>query len=443
MKRIAKEFSKHSISIENNFDGSSIRPLKEKHFRMKRLVYILTIVLISLSGTISAQEVLNQYLQVAAENNPALKAQFSEYMAALETVPQVGALPDPTFAFSYFIQPIETRLGPQQAKISASQMFPWFGTLSARDNSVEAIAKAKFEMFEEAKSKLFYDVKATYYNLYFTEKAIGITLENIKILSSFKGLANIKVESGLASAVNAYRVEMEINDLENQLALLRDNSNVLKVKFNSLLNMDEASSIQIENLSGVTMFSKQIELDSIMSNNNALNSFDFQLEGLEYRKKSASKEGLPQFSIGLEYAFVGEGGSTASNAGQDAFIFPKIGLTIPLYRSKYKAKVQEVVYLQEAKSLEKSDKKNTLTVLFESVWKDYQDANRRYSLYQTQTELAKKSLSILESNYATNNIEFEEILRMERKLLKYALELQKATADKQAAVAFIQYLQGK
>ena len=411
---------------------------------MKKIVIIMTIALITLSGKLSAQEVINQYLQTAAENNPGLKVKFNEYMASLERVPQVGALPDPTVAFGYFIQPIETRLGPQQAKISASQMFPWFGTLSARENSVEALAKAKYELFEEAKSKLFYDVKATYYNLFFTEKSIGITLENIEILSSFKSLANIKVESGSASAVDAYRVEMEINDLENQLALLRDNSTVLKVKFNKLLNVDEATTIQIaDELLSENLISKQAEMDSIMANNNALSSFDYQLEGLEYRKTSASKEGLPQFSIGLEYALIGEGNSTASNAGQDAFVFPKIGLTIPLYRSKYKAKVQEVVYLQEAKSFEKSDKQNTLTVLFESVWKDYQDANRRLSLYQEQTELAQKSLSILESNYATNNMDFEEILRMERKLLKYSLELQKATADKEAAVAFIQYLQGK
>jgi outer membrane protein TolC len=404
----------------------------------------MTIALITLSGKLSAQEVLNQYLKTAAENNPGLKVKFNEYMASLERVPQVGALPDPTVAFGYFIQPIETRLGPQQAKISASQMFPWFGTLSARENSVEALAKAKYELFEEAKSKLFYDVKATYYNLFFTEKAIGITLENIEILSSFKSLANIKVEAGTASAVDAYRVEMEINDLENQLALLRDNSIVLKVKFNKLLNVDEATIIQIaDELLGENLISKQAEMDSIMANNNALISFDYQIEGLEYRKTSASKEGLPQFSIGLEYALIGEGNSTASNAGQDAFVFPKVGLTIPLYRSKYKAKVQEVVYLQEAKSFEKSDKQNTLTVLFESVWKDYQDANRRFLLYQEQTELAQKSLSILESNYATNNMDFEDILRMERKLLKYSLELQKATSDKEAAIAFIQYLQGK
>ncbi|MCW3805714.1 TolC family protein [Plebeiibacterium marinum] len=408
---------------------------------MKTTLKILTLFICT---SAFAQEHLTNYLETAAQNNPALKAQFNEYMAALERVPQVGALPDPTVAFGYFVQPIETRLGPQQAKISASQMFPWFGTLSARENSVEALAKAKYELFEETKSKLFYDVKATYYNLFFTEKAIGITLENNEILSSFKNLANIKVESGLASAVDAYRVEMEINDLENHLALLRDNSTVLRVKFNNLLNVDDATVIQITTeLSESILLSKQTELDSIMANNNALSSFDYQLEGLEYRKKSATKEGLPQFSVGLEYAFIGEGISTTSNAGQDAFVFPTVGISIPLYRSKYKAKVQEVIYLQEAKSFEKSDKQNTLTVLFESIWKDYQDANRRFSLYQEQTELAQKSLSILESNYATNNIDFVEILRMERKLLKYELEMHKAVADREAAVAFIEYMQGK
>ena len=383
-------------------------------------------------------------MQTAAQNNPALKAKFNEYMASLEKVPQVGALPDPNIAFGYFIQPVETRVGPQQVKISASQMFPWFGTLSARENSAESLAKANYELFEEAKSKLFYDVKATYYNLFFTEKAIDITLDNIEILASFKRLANIKVESGSASAADAYRIEMEINDLENQLALLRDNSNLLKVKFNKLLNVDEPFNIRIEeNLPGEELLSREKEMDSILVNNHALASFNHQLEELEHSEKSASKERLPQFSVGLEYAVTGKGNSTVNNAGQDAFVFPMVGITIPLYQKKYKAKVQEVVYLHEAKNFEKLNKENTLTVLFESVWNDYLDAGRRLELYRTQTGLAQKSLSILESNYTTNNMNFEELLRMERKLLKYDLELQKAAVDKEVAVAFIQYLKGR
>ena len=411
---------------------------------MKKIIYILSFLMLALTANVYAQNELNPYLETAAANNPGLKVKFNEYMAALEKVPQVGALPDPTVAFGYFIQPVETRVGPQQAKISASQMFPWFGTLSSRENSVEALAKAKYEIFKEAKSKLFYDVKSTYYNLYFIHQAIDITNKNIDILASFKGLANIKVESGSASSVNAYRVQMEINDLENQLALLKDNAQVLSVKFNSFLNVDVNSNVQIaEKLTEVSLLDKRSALDSVLINNNTLAAFDYQIEDLQYQQKTASKEGLPQFNIGFDYTFIGEGSSTASNAGQDAFMFPKVGITVPLYRKKYKAKVQEVIYLQEAKTNEKFDKENTLTVLFESVWKDYQDALRRTSLYQEQEELAEKSLSILESEYATSNMNFEEILRMERKLLKYALEMQKATADKEAAVAFIQYLQGQ
>ena len=229
-----------------------------------------------------------------------------------------------------------------------------------------------------------------------------------------------------------------------QLALLKDNVLVLSVKFNTYLNIDTNTSIDIvDELTDQILFNKSSELDSVLVNNNALSAFDYQIEELQHRKKLASKEGLPQFNIGIDYTFIGEGSSTASNAGRDAFMFPKVGITIPLYRKKYKAKVQEVIYLQEAKINEKSTKENTLTVLFESVWKDYKDAIRRTTLYHEQEGLAEKSLAILESEYATNNANFEEILRMERQLLKYALEKQKASSDKEAAVAFIQYLQGK
>ncbi len=409
---------------------------------MKTIVYIIAILTYVFVGNAFSQDVLNKYLETAAENNPGLKSKFNEYHAALQKVPQVGTLPDPAIAFGYFIQPAETKVGPQQAKISLSQMFPWFGTLNAFENSAESVAKAKYELFEEAKSKLFYDVKSTYYNLFFTQKAINITNDNIKILESFKDLANIKVESGTASAVDALRILMEINDLENQLALLKDNILVLKTKFNNLLNVNNNEPVSIVDtlISNDIVIGKNSILDSIALNNNILASFDFQIESLQYREKAASKTGLPKFSIGVDYTFVGDGGNTIENSGQDILMFPKIGITVPLYRKKYKAMVQEVIYLQQAKTEEKLDKENMLETIFEATWKDYNDASRRINLYKKQTDLATKSMSILESEYSTDGKNFEEILRMERKLLKYALELQKAISDKEAAKAFIDYL---
>jgi cobalt-zinc-cadmium efflux system outer membrane protein len=92
---------------------------------MNKIKYILGLFFMLISFTLSAQHDLDVYLQSAAENNPGLKAKFKEYMAALEVIPQVGALPDPTLALGYFISPVETRVGPQRLKISAAQMFPW------------------------------------------------------------------------------------------------------------------------------------------------------------------------------------------------------------------------------------------------------------------------------------------------------------------------------
>ena len=407
---------------------------------MKAIKFIIGFLFILIYQSAGAQDILNNYLEAAAKNNPAVKAKFSEYMASLEIVPQVGKLPDPQMALGYFIQPVEIRLGPQRFKFSLSQMFPWFGTLEAKENSAIQMAKAKYEIFEETKSWLFNEVRSTYYNLYFTRKAIEITSENIEILKLFQKLALIKVEAGIVSAVDEYRIEIETGDLIYQLELLKDKFNVLQIMFNNLLNAENSQRIELPD----TLWDKKLEIDKqsiiekILSKNHQLIRIDYQLESLKFKEEVAKNTGKPNFTVGIDYIIVGKGNNNL--AGKDAFVFPKVGISIPLYRDKYKAMVKEVVYLEAAKQSEKLDKINILETIFENAWKDYCDAQRRISLYVNQTDLAEKSIVILETEHKTGNKNFEEILRMERKLLKYSLESVKAVTDKQAAISFINYL---
>jgi outer membrane protein TolC len=409
---------------------------------MKKYLYITGFFLLLLPSVLPAQEELEQYLVIAAENNPGLKAKFNEYMAALEVAPQVNSLPDPQAAFAYFIRPVETRVGPQQFRFSASQMFPWFGTLQARENVANQSAKAKYEVFLEAKSRLFNEVRSSYFNIYFNKRAIEITRENLQILASFQKLANIKVETGKVSAVDEYRIEMEIGDLENQLALLIDEQGVLELMFTKLLNAEHSLEIYIPDILWThdLALEKEQVMDSISVKNHQLLVLNLQHEVLEFRKELAKKAGKPNFQIGFDYTLVGQG--TDMLAGTDAFVFPRVGITIPLYRSKYKAMVNEVAYLQQAKEAEESERINLLETILEKSWKEYKDSHRRISLYQTQQTLAVQSLKLLETEYSTGNKNFEEILRMERKLLTYGLELEKARSDKQAAISFINYLMG-
>ena len=78
---------------------------------MRTIHKIIIIILSLLVLNVHAQKELDGYLKLGAENNPGLKAKFAEYNAALEKVPQVGTLPDPTISFGYFITPVETRVG--------------------------------------------------------------------------------------------------------------------------------------------------------------------------------------------------------------------------------------------------------------------------------------------------------------------------------------------
>ena len=332
---------------------------------MKTRIYkILFLMLLLLGSTISFgqanQDDLNAYLNVAAKNNPGLKASFNNYLAAMEKVPQVGSLPDPKIAFTYFAQSVETRVGPQKWKASLSQSFPWFGLLKTKKDVATNMAKAKYEIFENAKSNLFFEVKTVYYNYYYLQRAIAITKENIDILDIFKNLSLVKIEAGKATIADELRVELELNDLQNQLALLYDTQEVFKNNFNNLLNRNVADDIIIP----VDLWQNNLPIeadklvDSIYNNNHLLKSIDQKIEAFNNQEVLTKKVGLPKFTVGLGFINVAENPlSTAKDNGKNAF-FPSIGLSIPIYRNKYKAMLKETVLLREGAESEKKEKEN-------------------------------------------------------------------------------------
>jgi outer membrane protein TolC len=307
------------------------------------------------------------------------------------------------------------------------------------------MANSKYEVFENSKSNLFFEVKTSYYNYYFTEKAIQITKENIEILRIFKNLSLVKIENGNASIVDELRVEIELNDLENQLALFIDTKNALQVSFNNLLNREKYAIIMIpETLSIENLpYEKVTLLDSIYASNHEIKSIDHRLNSFMNQEISAKKQGGPSFNIGLNYIIVGKDpNSLASDNGKDAFLFPSIGVSIPIYRKKYKSLIKEAQYLQEVEIASKENAKNTLSSVFENTYKDFNDGQRRIDLNKKQSGIAKQVLDVLITSYSTNSKDFEEVLRIERQLLGYRLAYQKALIDKNAATAFMYYLLG-
>ncbi len=108
---------------------------------MNRQVFLTLVVVLVLTLSLRASQqpgdtndlqTLPDYLRYVSLNNAELKAKFDQWKAALEQIPQAKALDDPRFTYSYFIEEVETRVGPQRQKFGIMQVFPWFGKIEAR-----------------------------------------------------------------------------------------------------------------------------------------------------------------------------------------------------------------------------------------------------------------------------------------------------------------------
>ena len=236
----------------------------------------------------------DNYLKIAAERNPKLKSLFNNYLAALERVPQVKSLPDPTVMFNIFTNPVETRVGATRAGIALNQAFPWFGQLRAQERAAADAARVRFEAFDNVRNRLFYDVRTTFYHLYVLEAAIRIDKENIELLESLKQLANVRLESNRGKAVDLLRVEMDLAELDTELKYLEDSRVPVAATFRELLNNDTVEILLPDTLSVYKLEEgKTALIDSMLVNNPDLKKLDAEISALINESTVAKKMGMP------------------------------------------------------------------------------------------------------------------------------------------------------
>ncbi len=376
---------------------------------------------------------LQDYFKIASQSNPGLQSKYKEFEASLQKVPQVNTLPDPTFSFGYFISPVETRVGPQRAKFSLTQMLPWFGTLKAQGDAVALMAEAKYQSFLDARNQLFYQVATAYYPLYELNRWKQIEQENIDILQSYKTIANSKFKNGIAPMVDVLRVDIMLKDAETNLSILNQKENTLLTTFNKLLNRDQDEPVAIIDSLVAKSLPDNFRKDSLLSGNPMLDALDLKIKASEANEIAAQKQGLPKFGVGLDYVMVGERTDMAlSDNGKDV-LMPMVTVSIPIFRKKYNAAKKEAQLMQESYGLQKQEMKNSLLSNYEMAWFQIQQQKQLLSLYEQQIQTSQQSLNLLFTSYGNSGKEFEEVLRMQQQLLKY--EKMKATAEVQFQVA--------
>jgi outer membrane protein TolC len=383
---------------------------------------------------------LKTYIISAQKNNPKLKAMELKYKQALEKVPQAKALPDPTFSAGVFIQPIETRLGAQKAKLSVSQMFPWFGTLGAKEQQASLQAHAVYLKYMDARSKLEMNVTNSWLDLVLTDQKIYFTQKRVEVLDLLEKQSLKHYESDQTDMVNVLYIQMLKEELITKLHLFKDKRNTQQVAFNTLLNRDLSMQvITPEEL--LVSESKALNMDKLaFANHNRITSWDQMVESAQFGTKAAKLNALPKLGLGLDYAIISKRSDmNPADNGQDA-IMPMLSVSIPIFRKKYKAAVKLNQFKQQEYEELKTAELNQLELEFQQALELYKSGSRETDLYQNLLTKAKQSYEILSNNYESSVKRYEEVLNMQQKIWIYEQKHIEAQIKIQKSMAKMRYL---
>ena len=382
---------------------------------------------------------LEEYISIAQKNNPGLKAKQEEFEAAIQRIPQVSSLPDPELSVASFGQMVETRVGQQMARLSLSQMFPWFGTLTAQKNAVAISAQAFYDSYLDARNELNFNVRSAYYPLIEINQIIQLQEKNLEILATMKTLATSQFQNGNGKLADALRVDIMMNDLKTEIQILNKKRKPLEVAFNKLLNRSSDEPINIptefdlpENIS--------FSVDSIEYRNPKLNELDKRISAARAEESVAMKQGMPQLGLGFEYFVTAKRPNMIfEDNGKDAWM-PMVTISLPIYRNKYRASVSEAKHMQQSYTEMKAEVVNRLNTEYEMAIFERFKSEMEIELLEKQRTQTQQIIDLQLTSYESSGADFEEILRQQQILLKYEMNKVSALKEYHIAEAKLMYI---
>ncbi len=387
-------------------------------------------------------QTLETYLAEAEKNSSEILAQQLHYESALEKVNEVGSLPNTQMGVGVFAQAVETRVGPQRARFSASQQIPWFGTLSAKKEHAKLRAVAKESEIAFLKRQLRLNVKVAYYNVYTLQQKYNITKQHIDILDTYEKLALNELENNRTDMVDVLHIKMKKNALQQQFQEISEDIQSQKVQFNLLLNRPVTSEIVLLDTLQIEGASQFLNTETI-ENNPKLQQLDFMESALQQSELVAKKEGKPTFGVGLDYVLVAErSGMSLPDNGKD-IIMPMVTVSIPIFNKKHIAKQKQLQLQQEAIVQTRTTVKNQLLIEYEKAKNKLKNAAESMKTQDENIAQANQAKEVILAAYQTGTMDFEQLLSLDELALNFELQKVKDFNTSLTNSAIIEFLIAK
>jgi outer membrane protein TolC len=389
-------------------------------------------------GFSNAQQ-LETLIDEALKNSPEIQKFELQYSIVSEKVNEVNTIPNTEFGVGYFVSEPETRTGAQRFKVSAKQMIPWFGSITARENYVSSLADAKYEDIVMTKRKLIASVSQSYYNLYANKTKQKVLTQNIELLETYETMALTSVEVGKASAVDVLRLQMRQNELEQLKEVLAQQYLAEQTTLNKLLNRDKDVIVNVVDELTIPSETALIDIEKL-SLHPELIKYDKLYQSVEQSELLNQKESLPMIGFGLDYVNVDKRPNMEfSDNGKD-IVMPMVSVSIPIFNRKYKSQTKQNEFKQQEITAQKQQRLNKLETALDKALKDRISARINYGTQSKNLEQANDAEEILIKSYETGTIDFKDVLDIQELQLKFQMNQIESIKNYYVQTTIVHYL---
>ena len=383
---------------------------------------------------------LEDYVSYAEAHNAGLKISYQQWVAATEEAMQAKSLPEPQFTYGTYAQ--ETDMYERQMVI-VTQMFPWFGKISARAETAVRNAEAAKQKYQAARLLLIKEVKSDFYEYAYIAEAITIVRDNIELMTHFEEIAMPKRLAADTNQPDVIRARVEIVKLEETSKglerLCEPTVNRLKAALNlpAEMNLPWPEREEFE----PAPLDYEMLVNLMRQKNPELVGLGFEAMAAKSKVKSAEKNFYPDIGIGLQLEQMKRPGANTQESSRDAMIM--LSVNLPLWQDSYKGGQRQAV--AEATSIERQriEAENSILTKVSQVYYEYNDSIKRIGLYrETMIPKAEEQLRSSQAAYKGGIADFITLLDAQRTLMDYRLAYQRVLADNRQKLAELEMLAG-
>ncbi len=396
----------------------------------------------------NSRGVLSELVAEALANNPDLKSAEARWEMAKHQIIPARSLDDPRLSFSLSNYPIDDLSGdvtPMTGKeIQLSQMFPFPGKLAAKEAMAEQQAAWYRGVYEDARGLLVQQVKDAWYRLYFQQRAIDITRQNITLLRDFIRLTETRYEVGIGLQQDVLKAQVERSKLLDKLFNLEQQRTTVLAELNRLLN--RPASGLFETPETLTLTSVDSSLQTLVgisrSQRPLFNAYQAMIDRYQAQRKLAKLNHYPDFNLFAGYRLREEVAGDPAE-GSD-FVSAGISINIPLWQGKRRAAVSEADSALRMAQNQLDDFRNRVDFVIADQYAQLEKNHHLVELFQTGIiPQSQQSFEAGLTAYQVGDADFLNLLDSLMTLYRYQIDFHRALSDHERSVAQLEAAVGQ